>query len=100
MIIRCHYDIGYRLPPKAIHVTMNNEFYRHYVSENNSKMISGYVVSSVNKPTVTGRTISYDRVRYHLGRGTMRLADLNIISIKVESTKTASVSVTATYTAI
>ena len=45
-------------------------------------MVCGEVITSLNKPTDTGRRIWYVRARYDLGGGTTKTAELNICSIK------------------
>ena len=59
-------------------------------------MVFGEVIASLNKPTDIGMISWYVRARYDLGVGTMKIAKLNVRSIKASPVVPQSVPVTAT----
>ena len=93
-IVSCHFGSPYctnffiphkngdAVVEKSHHVTSNAECARRYGSHKNSKMVSGRVIASLNKPTDKGRKSWYFQARYNLGGGTMKIAELNVRSIK------------------
>ena len=60
-MVRCKYKNGDSVMEKAHHVTSNAECACRYNSQNNSKMVSGEVIASLNKPMNTGRRSWYVR---------------------------------------
>ena len=59
-------------------------------------MVFGEVIASLKKPTDIGMISWYVRARYDLGVGTMKIAKLNVHSIKASPVVPQSVPVTAT----
>ena len=74
--------IGECVTAKAIHVFNLSECARRYVSDKKTKRLVGLVVTNINIPTSTGRSIWFVRVRFHLGGGQIKLHELSVRSVK------------------
>ena len=82
MIGAGHYKIGSYVTSKSLNVMHLSECARCYVSEKNTKALDGEVLDNLNKPTKTGRYISFVRAQFHLGCGQTKLSELNVCSAK------------------
>ena len=99
MRISCHCTTGDIVTTKVIQVTSNSKCSRCYGSDNNSNIIFGYVVQSVNKLTATSSRILCVQARYHLGGGTIKLAELKDHYLKASPTPSIFVSVPTLFPA-
>ena len=81
-MVSCKYKNGDEVTAKAHHVTSNTKCARQYVSQKDSEMVCGEVISPLNKPTDTGRISWYVQTQYDLGDGKMKIDELNVCSIK------------------
>ena len=87
---RCKYAINNRIVAKAIHVTSQSECSRRFGSNAKVKLVTGTVIGVVNKPTATGRSSWHVKGRFDIGGGTMKVATLNVRSVKMAPSESAN----------
>ena len=87
---RCKYAINNRIVAKAIHVTSESECSRRFGSNAKVKLVTGTVIGVVNKPTATGRSSWHVKGRFDIGGGTMKVATLNVRSVKMAPSESAN----------
>ena len=77
------FENGDKITAKAVHVTSLAECTRRFGRQNKTKMINGKVLSIFTKKTATGRNSRYVRGQFDLGGGVLKVADINVRSIKL-----------------
>ena len=88
MAIARAYQNGDKVTAKAVHVTSLAECTRRFGRQNKTKMVNGNVLSTFTKKTATGRNSRYIRGQFDLGGGVLKVADVNVRSIKLEEVAT------------
>ena len=83
MAIARAYENGDKVTAKAVHVTSLAECTRRFGRQNKTKMVNGKVLSTFTKKTATGRNSRYIRGQFDLGGGVLKVADVNVRSIKL-----------------
>ena len=77
------FENGDKITAKAFHVTSLAECTRRFGRQNKTKIINGKVLSIFTKKTATGRNSRYVRGQFDLGGGVLKVADINVRSIKL-----------------
>ena len=77
------FENGDKVTAKAVHVTSLAECTRRFGTQNKTKMVNGRVLSVFTKKIATGRNSRCIRGRFDLGGGALKVADINVRSIKL-----------------